>query len=198
MGKFKSFIVIILLCFSSFALGEGDPALGKQKSLLCSGCHGTTGSSPDKNVPKLSGQLEDYIVLAVLEFQQGIRKDPTMSSLAAVVQNVTDLEDIAAYFASQPRMQGARKGNVVAAEGAELFSSERCNYCHSDEGKLYAPFQENIPPVIGGQHKPYLIKAMNDIKDGKRPGDIYGLMPRLLGELSYKQIEAIAEYLSQI
>jgi cytochrome c553 len=196
--KFKSFVVIILLCISPFALGEGDPVLGKQKSLLCAGCHGTTGISPDKNIPKLAGQLEDYIVLAVTEFQQGIRNDPMMSNLATVVQNVKDLEDIAAYFASQPRMQGPRRGNVVAAEGAELFSSERCNYCHTDEGKRYAPFQENIPPIIGGQHKPYLIKAMKDIKAGKRPGDNYDLMPKLLGELSYKQIEAIAEYLSQI
>jgi cytochrome c553 len=198
MGKCETLIVIILLCFSPFALGEGDPDLGKQKSLLCAECHGTNGNSPDKNIPKLAGQLEEYIVLAVTEFQQGIRKDPTMSNLAAVVQNIKDLEDIAAYFASQPKMQGQRKGNVVAAEGAELFTSERCNYCHSDEGKRYAPFQENIPPVIGGQHKPYLIKAMKDIKAGKRPGDLYGLMPRILSELSFKQIEAIAEYLSQI
>ena len=198
MGKFKSFVVILLLCFSPFALGAGDPVLGKQKSLLCTECHGTTGNSPDKNIPKLAGQLEDYIVLAVTEFQQGIRSDPMMSNLATVVQNVKDLEDIAAYFASQPRMQGPGRINVVAAEGAELFTSERCNYCHDDEGKLYAPFQENIPPIIGGQHKPYLIKAMKDIRAGKRPGDIYDLMPKLLSELTDKQIEAIAEYLSQI
>jgi len=198
MGKLKSSIVIILICFSPYALGEGDPVLGKQKSLLCSQCHGITGNSPDKNIPKLSGQLEDYIVLAVIEFQQGIRNDPTMSNLASVVQNEKDLEDIAAYFASQPRMQGKSKDNNTTSKGEELFTSERCNYCHGDGGKRYAPFQENIPPVIGGQHKSYLIKAMNDIKAGKRPGDIYELMPKLLGELTEEQIEAIAEYLSQI
>lgn len=198
MGKCKSFIVIFLLCFSPFALSEGNPVLGKQKSMLCSQCHGTNGNSPDQNIPKLAGQLESYIVAATTEFQEGIRKDPMMSSISTVIQNIKDLEDIAAYFASQPKMQGHRRGNVVAAEGAELFTSERCNYCHGDEGKRYAPFQENIPPVIGGQHKPYLIKAMKDIKAGKRPGDLYGLMPRILSELSFKQIEAIAEYLSQI
>lgn len=198
MGKFKSFAVILLLCINPFALGEGNPLLGKQKSLLCSECHGTTGISLDKNIPKLAGQLEDYIVLAVTEFQQGIRNDPVMSNLATVIQDAKDLEDIAAYFASQPRMQGPRRGNIIAAEGAELFTSERCNYCHDDEGKRYSPFQENIPPIIGGQHKSYLIKAMKDIRAGKRPGDVYGLMPRLLNGLSFKQIAAIAEYLSQI
>ena len=198
MSKYKSFIVILLLCFSPFVLGEGDPDLGKQKAKLCTACHGTDGNSTDRNIPKLAGQLEDYIVLAATEFQQGIRKDPTMSSMAPLIGDVKNLEDIAAYFSSQPKMQGLGGDNNDTSEGAELFTSERCNYCHGDGGQRYAPFQENIPPVIGGQHKPYLIKAMKDIRDGKRPGDIYGLMPRLIGELSDAQIEAIAEYLSQI
>lgn len=198
MDQCKTFVAIILLCFSSFALGEGDAVLGKEKAQLCTACHGIDGNSTNQNIPKLAGQLEDYIVLAVTEFQQGIRKDQTMSNLAPLIGDVKNLEDIAAYFSSRPKMQGLGGANNDTSEGAELFTSERCNYCHGDEGKRYAPFQENIPPVIGGQHKPYLMKAMKDIRDGKRPGDIYGLMPQLIGELSDKQIEAIAEYLSQI
>ncbi len=198
MSKYKLFFVILLLCFSPFVQGKGDPELGKQKALLCSACHGIDGNSSDQNIPKLAGQLEDYIVLAATEFQQGIRKDPTMSNMAASIGDVKNLEDIAAYFSSLPKMKGLGGANNDTSEGAELFTSERCNYCHGDGGKRFAPFQENIPPVIGGQHKPYLIKAMKDIRDDKRPGDIYGLMPRLIGELSDAQIEAIAEYLSQI
>ena len=198
MDQCKTFVAIILLCFSSFALGEGDAVLGKEKAQLCTACHGIDGNSTNQNIPKLAGQLEDYIVLAVTEFQQGIRKDQTMSNLAPLIGDVKNLEDIAAYFSSRPKMQGLGGANNDTSEGAELFTSERCNYCHGDEGKRYAPFQENIPPVIGGQHKPYLMKAMKDIRDSKRPGDIYGLMPQLIGELSDKQIEAIAEYLSQI
>lgn len=198
MGKCKSFIVIMLICFSPFALGEGDPVLGKQKSKLCSQCHGTDGNSPDENIPKLSGQLEDYIVLAVTEFQQGIRKNPMMSNMATLIRNDEDLEDIAAYFATQPKMQGQSTDDNVVGEGARLFTSERCNYCHGEGGKRYAPFRENIPPVIGGQHKAYLIKAMNDIRAEKRPGDIYNLMVRILNDLSDEEIEAIAEYLSRV
>lgn len=177
---------------------KGDPILGKQKAVLCSGCHGADGNSVDQNIPKLAGQLEDYIVLAATEFQKGIRKDPTMSAMAPLIGDVQNLKDIAAYFSSQPKMQGLGGANNATSKGAALFISNRCNYCHGDGGTRYAPFQENIPPAIGGQHKPYLIKAMKDIRDSKRPGDIYGLMPRLIGELSDAQIEAIAEYLSQI
>ena len=177
---------------------KGDPVLGKQNAQLCSGCHGMDGNSVNQNIPKLAGQLEDYIVLAATEFQQGIRKDPTMSAMAPLIGDVKNLMDIAAYFSSQPKMQGLGGANNDTSKGAALFTSERCNYCHGDEGKRYAPFQDNIPPIIGGQHKPYLIKAMKDIRDSKRPGDIYGLMPRLIGELSDAQIDAIAEYLSQL
>ncbi len=200
MCKCKSFIVILLLCFSPFALSEGNPVLGKQKSMLCSQCHGTNGNSPDQNIPKLAGQLESYIVVATTEFQEGIRKNPMMSSISTVIQNVKDLEDIAAYFALQPKMQGQgqNRNKSVAREGEKLFTSERCNYCHGEGGKRYAPFRENIAPVIGGQHKAYLIKAMHDIKSARRPGDIYDLMPRLLSDLSDQQIEAIAEYLSAL
>ena len=198
MCRCKSFIVILLLCFSPFALSEGDPVSGKQKSIVCAQCHGADGNSSDHNIPKLSGQLESYIVIATTEFRQGIRKDPLMSNIVAVVQNEQDLEDIAAYFALQPQMRGQDTNLQSVSEGETLFTSERCNYCHGEGGKRYAPFRESIAPVIGGQHKAYLVKAMNDIRSGKRPGDIYDLMPRLLADLSDQQIEAIAEYLSSL
>lgn len=196
MYHYRVFIAILLLCFSPFAPGEGDPALGKQKSVVCSQCHGADGNSSDPNIPKLAGQLEIYIVNATNEFREGIRKDPMMSNIITVIQNVQDLEDIAAYFSLQPQMQGSHTDNKIAAEGEKLFTSERCNYCHGEGGKRFAPFKESIAPIIGGQHKAYLIKAMQDIAANKRPGDLYDLMPRLLGDLSDQQIEAIAEYLS--
>lgn len=196
MFQSRSFIAILLLCFSPFALSEGDPALGKQKSIVCSQCHGTDGNSSDQNIPKLAGQLESYIVNATSEFREGIREDPMMSNIVTVIQNLQDLEDIAAFFALQPQMQGQHTNNQIATEGEKLFTSERCNYCHGEGGKRFAPFKESIAPIIGGQHKTYLIKAMHDIGASRRPGDIYDLMPRLLGGLSDQQIEAIAEYLS--
>jgi cytochrome c553 len=198
MCKCKSFIAILLLCFSPLALSQGDPAAGKQKSIVCSKCHGVDGNSSDHNIPKLAGQLEIYIITATTEFREGIREDPSMSNIISVINNDQDLEDIAAYFSLQPQMRGQQTNQQAAAEGEKLFTSERCNYCHGDEGKRYAPFKENIAPVIGGQHKVYLVKAMHDIAAGKRPGDVYDLMPRLLNNMSDQQIEAIAEYLSSL
>ena len=179
------------------AYGVGDPAVGKEKATLCMQCHGEDGNSADSNIPKLSGQQAAYIVLAVTEFQNGIRVNPLMSGISNVVENTQDLENIAAYFAAQPTMRGTGGASQLKREGEALFTTERCNYCHGDGGKRFAPFSGS-PPVIGGQHKTYLIKALQDISDGKRPGDVYGLMVKILGTLSDKQIDAIAEYLSAL
>jgi len=67
-------------------------------------------------------------------------------------------------------MRGKGGDSELKSEGEKLFTTERCNYCHGDGGKRFAPFAGS-PPVIGGQHKTYLIKALQDIRDGKRPGD---------------------------
>lgn len=120
-----------------------------------------------------------------------------MSGISNVVENTQDLENIAAYFSAQPTMRGAGGASQLKREGETLFTTERCNYYHGDGGKRFAPFSGSSP-VIGGQHKTYLIKAIQDIRDGKRPGDVYGLMVKILGTLSDKQIDTIAEYLSAL
>ena len=129
------------------------------------------------------------------EFQQGVRKDPSMNNIAKVVQNKQDLEDIAAYFASQLLMKGVARDTELSRQGQGLFTDERCDFCHGEGGQRQAPFVGGAP-IIGGQHKTYLLKALKDIKVAARPGDIYGLMKKTLSRLSDEQIEALAEYLS--
>lgn len=176
--------------------GEGDPVAGKEKAAFCITCHGEGGNSVDPNIPKLAGQLDNYIVTVLVEFQKGVRRNPMMSNISTMVKKPEDMLDIAAYFSSQPAMQGQAVNSELAKQGEELFTTERCNYCHGDEGKRYSLFLDRTAPVIGGQHKKYLIKAIHDIKTGRRPGDSFDMMKKLLNELSEKEIEAIAEYLS--
>ena len=192
----RIFIGLLLwLCSSQSAPADGDSVAGERKSLVCAGCHGVTGRSTIGHIPKLAGQLSGYIVRAATEFQTGIRHDPMMSAISGMLKDPQDLMDIAAYYSSQPRMHGQPTTGALARQGEALFTSGRCNYCHGDGGRRYAPFAP-VVPVIGGQNKVYLIKAMQDVRDAKRPGDIYDLMKRTLGEMSNEEIEAIAEYLS--
>jgi len=198
LGKQKFVLATFLLCMGQDALCEGDAVAGKDKALLCTQCHGIDGRSADPNIPKLAGQLQTYIVSETIKFQQGVRKDPMMSSIAGVIVNPQDLEDIAAYFSSQPVMTGRPVSSTLYNEGEELFSSERCNFCHGDGGKRFAPFADPRIPIIGGQHKDYIMKAIRNIREGARPGDEYDMMVKLMTPLTDRQIEAIAEYLGSL
>ena len=197
MCKYKFAFLMVLLCLSQIAQSLGDPAEGRHKADMCTKCHGADGISPDPNIPKLSGQTANFIVKEITEFQEGTRHNERMSKISKMIENAQDLDDIAAYFAAKPMMKGQPTGSKPASEGKELLTRGRCNYCHKEGGKLYSPFTAYPPPpLIGGQHKKYLIKAMKDIRDGNRPADDYGLMMEDLSQLSDIQIDSIAEYLS--
>jgi len=79
----------------------GDAAAGKTKVASCVGCHGMTGTSANPMWPNLAGQHEAYLVKQMKDFKNGDRKDPNMNALAAPLSE-TDMEDIAAFFSSQP------------------------------------------------------------------------------------------------
>lgn len=80
---------------------SGKIARGKEKSAVCSACHGQNGVSPAPNWPTLAGQHEDYLVQVLMQYKTGERKDAVM---AGQVINLTtkDIKDIAAYYAAQP------------------------------------------------------------------------------------------------
>ena len=66
----------------------------------CNRCHGERGYSNKPGVPRLAGQVESYIVLAMKEYQDGIRKDKAMVAMADVL-SLLEIKAIAAYYAKQ-------------------------------------------------------------------------------------------------
>jgi OOP family OmpA-OmpF porin len=171
----------------------GDPVAGKEKSTLCQGCHGENGMSIMPNIPNLAGQWGAYIMRELRDFWVGSRSDPIMTDMAGTVSNKTDAFDIAAYFASQPQMS---YDSVLHEneEGKKLYIIYRCISCHGIEGQG-RPQNNAMFPVIGGQHKEYLIKQLDDFRTGLRDTDMSGTMPILAKRMSAAETEAIAEYL---
>ena len=188
---------IVLSIITASAHGIGDPVTGKLKAGVCMGCHGVDGNSPIPAYPKLSGQLNGFIVKQTLDFRSGDRKDAVMSVMINIIPGIDDLQDIAAYFNSQPVMTGSSKDAPLEARGREVYFRERCHFCHTEGGrpteKIFAP-----PPVIGGQYKEYLIKSMKDFQSGTRKADIYNLMEQTLIRLTDEDIEAVAAFLSSL
>ena len=79
----------------------GDAAAGKQKSQTCAACHGPDGNSTTPDFPRIAGQHYDYLVHTITAYKTGARKSPVMMPM---VDKLTkrDIEDLAAYFSSQP------------------------------------------------------------------------------------------------
>jgi cytochrome c553 len=179
--------------------GPGDPVAGRSKAELCNGCHGEDGNSPDSAIPKLAGQYGMYITKQVRNYHTGMLTNPMMSSMAATVSD-EDLDDISAYYASQPMMKGdVSSDNKV---GRKLFENDdmsrmmvRCSSCHGNTGKGLTS-ENPVYPVIGGQHKDYLLAQLLNFRKGARNNSPGGMMNTIVQHLTDAELEALADYAS--
>jgi outer membrane protein OmpA-like peptidoglycan-associated protein len=173
---------------------NGNPVAGKEKSTLCQGCHGEFGISSMPNIPNLAGQWGAYIMRELRDFWAGSRSDPIMTDMAGTVTSVEDAFDISAYFASQNQMKLTPHENE---EGKRLYIIYRCISCHGEDGQG-RPQNNAMFPVIGGQHKEYLVKQLDEFRTGLRETDMSGTMPILAKRMSAAETDAITDYLSGI
>jgi cytochrome c553 len=180
--------------------GTGDPVAGREKSRLCQGCHGEYGISTEPLIPKLAGQYANYIEKEIHNYQSGIRSHQIMNAMAGTIVNDQDLADIAAYFASQKKMEG--DGSEGDPDGKEIFlhgdlSKMRlaCVNCHGVRGKgLEAKI--SMFPVIGGQQKGYIRRQLIQFRDGYRTNSPNGIMNRIASSLTDAEIDSLADYIS--
>jgi cytochrome c553 len=179
--------------------GSGDPVAGKEKSQICQGCHGMDGNSTDELIPKLAGQYDEYIIKQMRNYQAGTRSHEIMNGMAAPL-NDKDLADISAYFADRPMMKGS--GSKTNETGKNLFLKGNisemvmtCVYCHGEGGKgLHS--STAMYPVIGGQHKAYLLKQLIDFREDNRVNSPNVIMNKIVRSLSNEDLQALAEYIS--
>ena len=82
------------------AAQAGDAAAGKAKAAVCGACHGPDGNSMVPLYPKLAGQHEAYLAAALKAYRSGARDNATMKPMVATLTD-TDIENLAAYYASQ-------------------------------------------------------------------------------------------------
>lgn len=204
-------LTALLSATNSFAQSNGsklpqsfavDPAAGKDKSRLCQGCHGEDGNGMTTLTPKLAGQNAEYISKQIHNFQSGTRLHRIMNDLATTV-NDNDLPDIAAYFASLNKMRGDGLADNSNGIGKELFITgdksrmiTACTNCHGTNGKGLEPNSSAIP-VIGGQHKDYLLRQLSNFRKGDRSNSPDGIMNLITKTLSDTEIESLAEYISK-
>lgn len=180
--------------------GSGDPIAGKDKSVICQGCHGENGISGETMIPHLAGQYAQYIAKNLRNFQSGLRVHQIMSAMAATIDD-SDLADIAAYFASQPKMRGNGPG-PNSDVGKNLFLNGdmsrmivACINCHGVNGKGKTP-SNSVFPVIGGLPAGYLRGQLINWRAGERVNSPGGIMNIIAQKLTDAEIESLASYTS--
>lgn len=182
-------------------IGIGDPVAGKRKiqSENCQECHGEFGVGLSPSAPKLAGQFADYLVKQLNDFQSGERKHPVMNAMADGLTD-DDRADIAAYYASNPAMQGeVARASLIARDifvrGDMTRNILPCKSCHGETGKGKFSVTECYP-VIGGQHMIYLREQLRNWRKGERTNSSGGVMNVIARSLSDDEIEALANYIS--
>jgi cytochrome c553 len=94
--------IALALCALAAPAAAADIAAGQAKAKeVCQACHGLDGNSTIADYPKLGGQYPDYLTKALRDYQSGARKNAIMGPFAGML-TANDIENVAAYYASQP------------------------------------------------------------------------------------------------
>ena len=84
------------------AASTADLQAGATKAQeICQACHGLDGNSKVPDYPKLGGQRPDYLAKALRDYKSGQRKNAIMAGFAGTL-SAADIENLAAYYSSQP------------------------------------------------------------------------------------------------
>lgn len=189
--------LLLSLGISSVAYAAGDAAAGKDKVAVCGACHGADGNSAIASFPKLAGQNAPYLVKQLKEIKSGVRPVVEMTGLLDALSD-QDLEDIAAYFASNAVTGGQANPDLVEA-GKSIYRGgiaakgvAACTACHGPSGKGMnaAGF-----PAVGAQHADYIEKQLHAFRTGERANDPNKMMRDIAAKLSDSEIKAVASYM---
>ena len=188
---------LIILTSIFLVLGAGYPDKGQDKVAVCSACHGADGNSVVGLWPSLAGQNEKYLTKQLRLVKSG---DRVIASMTGLLDNLedSDLEDIAAYYASQKNTVGQTDESKVEL-GRKLYYAGNlekgvpaCSACHSPRGLGNAPAAY---PLLSGQQPEYVAKALKDYRSGARVNeDPSKIMAAIAYKLDDEEIEALSSF----
>jgi cytochrome c553 len=101
-------IVVAFALLPASNAPAADVAAGAAKAKeVCASCHGMDGNSAQPDYPKLGGQHADFLAKALRDYKSGQRKNAIMAGFAAGLSR-QDIDNLAAYYASQPRVVASK------------------------------------------------------------------------------------------
>ncbi len=186
-------------------------------AVACMGCHGSDGNSPElpslaEQIPKIAGQMPEYITKQLHDYKSGRRRNGQMSPQAQNVADV-DIASIAAFFAAQRVKPNVAHDNIQLSRGENLYLRGRgrpapvtaCVGCHRKNGdgqrdwpKTYKIAPAILAPAIGGQHARYVSMQLKAFRNGSRTNDRGRVMYNVARHLDDSDIAAVSEYIATL
>lgn len=199
--------VLLVFCATAFSANAqsvpGDAKAGEKKIAMCIGCHGIPGyqaSFPEVHkVPMISGQGAKYIVAALVAYQKGERKHPSMRGVADNLSE-QDMADIGAYYEAHGKVDGGRAAGKAAAASAKvtaLLEKGACLACHGAD--FNKPIDPSYPKVAG-QYADYLFVALKSYKaqDQATWGRSNGIMAGVSKQFTNAELKVLSNYISAL
>ncbi len=179
---------------------QGAPRPG---AVACASCHGADGGGNEPSgFPRLAGLNAGYIESQLHAYQQGHRKNPVMSGMAAPLTD-QDIKNVAAYYAALTPVSHAKAPDGVATAAGEQLASygdmairglPGCFQCH---GPGALGVSESFPP-LAGQPYSYVLAQIQAWKSGTRGGEPLGLMKTVADKLTDAEARSVAAYLAAL
>jgi len=199
----------LALCAGSASLAaaelpaRGDPARGQNvANKICAACHGRDGNSPTPANPKLAGQVPEYLRKQLTDFKSSAGKaERTNPIMGGMVANLSDenMQDVAAYYASQRTKVGVAKNKDTLALGRRIWRGgdaskglPACAACHGATG-AGLPSQY---PRLAGQYAEYSEAQLKAFRSGDRKNDANRVMQTIASRMSDQEIAAVSDYIA--
>jgi cytochrome c553 len=197
-AKFAALTLVAVFGWTGSAHAAGTVEAGQAKAATCMACHGMDGNSANPEWPSLAGQHSSYILKQLKHFKAGERQNALMSPMAMILAD-QDMEDLAAYYASQTlRPTGETEpsklqlGQHIYRAGIASKGVPACSGCHGPSGRGIAGAAF---PQVGGQHAVYAAAQLRAYQSGTRATDPNSMMRTIASRLTGEEIDAVASYL---
>ena len=197
--KIQHLLALLLLTSTATVHAAGDAEKGANKVQVCAACHGADGNGTNPEWPKLAGQHASYTAKQLRDFKAGTERNN--AQMSGMVANLTtqDMDDIAAFYATQTRTGGfaseelVELGRDIYRGGVKETRVPACIGCHGPDG---AGNPLGAIPGVSGQWAKYTAAQLMAFRSGTRANDPNEMMRSAARGLTDKEIQAVAEYMA--
>jgi cytochrome c553 len=197
--KHISAAAIALLGLSATgALAQATPPLA-ERITLCAGCHNADGNSSVPDYPNLAALHSEYLARQMNDLKSGKRKSAIMSGIMAIV-DAKEFPALAQHFSEQkPKVpapadaKSVEAGKEIYEDGITAAAVPACSGCHNEDGSGTEKY-----PRLAGQHMPYVVQQLKNLKSGERDNDDRGVMRAVAKRMTEDQMIAVAQYIASL